>query len=405
MGRKSKAVQERARLEADGLPAPKPKPYGRKQPSAAEQRLGRVLRRSLLILNAISLLPLLLLALAPHVPPTTWALPTLAGMMAPYCFIPALVWLVIWPFVRWPWALANLAAILLHIPTLLHLYGWSGPAAQRDDEIRILSWNTASLAYKKERIPLMAAHIAAQEPDIVCLQEFYNFEGYGVQVAIDQLKDATGLEYHYFEQLLRGYGLLVLSRYPISESRLLNPPPEPGQRNTNGLQYCTLQLYDQRLGLYNVHLQSFTIGGDAAVLLRDLRGAPWNLGTVYELVEVMHPAWQQQTEQISRLEEHRALREHPVLVAGDLNMTAFSRGYRRMRGSLQDSYRSRGSGRGTTYGTGGLRWRIDYIMPPRELRIQSHEVLPATVTTPQGEELRLSDHNPVLSRLRYRHLR
>ncbi|MEM1259423.1 MAG: endonuclease/exonuclease/phosphatase family protein, partial [Bacteroidota bacterium] len=97
-----------------------------------------------------------------------------------------------------------------------------------------------------------------------------------------------------------------------------------------------------------------------------------------------------QEEQVLTILEHIIVSPYPVLLAGDLNNTQFSKVYRVMRSDLQDSFLEAGSGFGKTFKIFDLPMRIDYIFADRHFEVTEHT----------NYNVELSDHEPVMARLR-----
>jgi endonuclease/exonuclease/phosphatase family metal-dependent hydrolase len=140
--------------------------------------------------------------------------------------------------------------------------------------------------------------------------------------------------------------------------------------------------------VYNMHLRSFG------------REKPWRDDRRPLLSRAFwRPYWHQYRSSIlARAEEVEQIRrmidaeEVPVIVAGDLNSTADTWAFRHIAGGLQDAFGKAGRGWGMTYHSRYPLVRIDHILVGPEF-----EVVEAFVSDP-----RLSDHRPVVARIRWR---
>jgi endonuclease/exonuclease/phosphatase family metal-dependent hydrolase len=140
--------------------------------------------------------------------------------------------------------------------------------------------------------------------------------------------------------------------------------------------------------VYNLHLRSF--GREKP--WRDER-RPWISRTFWR------PYWHQYRSSIlARAEEVEQIRrmidaeDVPVIVAGDLNSTADTWAFRHISSGLQDTFGKAGRGWGKTYHSRYPLVRIDHILVGPEF-----EVVEAYVANPE-----LSDHRPVVARIRWR---
>ncbi|MEM8906288.1 MAG: endonuclease/exonuclease/phosphatase family protein, partial [Bacteroidota bacterium] len=85
--------------------------------------------------------------------------------------------------------------------------------------------------------------------------------------------------------------------------------------------------------------------------------------------------------------EHVRNSPYPVMICGDFNETPLSYVYRILSAPLQDAFKQKGSGLGTTYAGKIPALRIDYILADRRLKILDHQILYKSY----------SDHYPVRS--------
>jgi endonuclease/exonuclease/phosphatase (EEP) superfamily protein YafD len=98
-------------------------------------------------------------------------------------------------------------------------------------------------------------------------------------------------------------------------------------------------------------------------------------------------AWE--TRQLRALMDRETV---PVLLCGDFNSTPHSRVYRHLAAGRQDAFREAGTGWGMSYHRRLPLVRIDYVLASEEWEPVSARTVPAG----------LSDHLPVLVRLRWR---
>ncbi len=78
--------------------------------------------------------------------------------------------------------------------------------------------------------------------------------------------------------------------------------------------------------------------------------------------------------------------DYKVIICGDFNSTPYSLPYRILKDNLIDSFKSKGSGLGTTYSLFNYPLRLDYFLVDPSIQIDNH----------QNFNLNLSDHEPIL---------
>lgn len=411
---------------------------------AETSRFTRLLHKVLFVLNLLLVLPGALAMLAPFIPSTTWWVPNVLALLMPWLLLPMLLWAIVWGTLRrWKFLLLNVALLALGWPTLTLTWQYNGAGPTSRFDIKVLSLNVKAFSYKHTHWQRMQALIAAQQPDVVCLQEFYE-----VQVRkpsyFAQMKSALGFKYHQFIELTpsKRFGLLFLSRFPIKDAGAVT---EITKRTRNGIAYADLALYGQQLRVYNMHLESYRLSEEERGMVfentafataepeeatedkprtrkrrrkadnaptpneaeppktttADTPAADPNAGTQaltaqsswWSTVKLMLRKWRIHLNQVSLYQDHLAQwGDRPVVVCADLNNVPYSYLYRQVRGDLRDSFMARGSGRGHTYGSGLRSLRIDYILASKQLVLVSHRLVDT-----QG----LSDHQGVLVRLRF----
>src|SRR5690606_18404993 len=89
-------------------------------------------------------------------------------------------------------------------------------------------------------------------------------------------------------------------------------------------------------------------------------------------------AFEKQQLQVEAILAHKKQTSHPVIIGGDLNNTPFSYSYRKLNNGMQDAFRERGNGLGTTYKFEKYPMRIDYIFASEELDILSFNTVEKT---------------------------
>ena len=139
--------------------------------------------------------------------------------------------------------------------------------------------------------------------------------------------------------------------------------------------------------LYNLHMRSFGSRKpwkDDVALLRP--------ATLVSYLQQFRQAYMDRAWEAEQLHAMMREEELPMLVVGDFNSTPHSWVYRRMSDGMQDAFLTAGRGWGATYHTHLPVTRIDFILASPEWEVVSAHV-PAVA---------LSDHRPVVARLRWR---
>ena len=248
------------------------------------------------------------------------------------------------------------------------------------DSFSLMSYNVRNFN-KNEELPiegvdsLIIDFVREEDPDILCFQEC-NFA----------MKRSSALsQYPYwFVDFIYSYEIkndhviqAVYSKFPLINIRSID---FPGSAN-KAIVMDVVRKKDT-LRLFNVHLQSFAIIPKVEKLQQEKSD---------RLLKRMGKVLIKQQQQALILEKEINQSPHPVLVVGDFNNNQFSYTYRRIKGSLKDSYKEAGRGFGQTYNLMGFPMRIDFILTDERIKTLSH----------QTYDLTLSDHYPIRAELEF----
>ena len=96
-------------------------------------------------------------------------------------------------------------------------------------------------------------------------------------------------------------------------------------------------------------------------------------------------------EQAQKIANHMAACPHPIILCGDLNDTPLSYTYHLLTQNLNDSFKEKGTGFGTTYAGSIPALRIDYILTHKKINVESLNIL----------KKNYSDHFPVICKISF----
>lgn len=243
-----------------------------------------------------------------------------------------------------------------------------------DKSLTILSYNVRLFnAYEENPSPenvseIFSKVIASQQPDIICVQEYYaNNEVY-----------FSGYPYQFIH--FRGknkLGHAIFSKYP-----LLNKGSFDFKSSNNNALYADVVKDNDTIRIYNLHLQSLGIIPSISSL-QD--------GDKERFRKRTSTAFIKQQEQVELILEHKQVSLFPVILCGDFNNSPFSYVYRELSENLNDAFVEKGNGIGTTYLFDSFPMRIDYIMASEKLEIVKFENIKNT----------FSDHYPVTATVKW----
>lgn len=262
-------------------------------------------------------------------------------------------------------SLVALAGAFLSFGTLLEIRLPAPPGPPPG--LHVLSFNVRNFSdgrYVGDEDPenRIAGFIAAEDPEVVCLQEF----------SIRKQKAFRQYPYQYITPYASGKATqAIFSKYPIAgrgEVRF----PDTG----NNTLYADILMGSDTVRVYNIHLQSYHIE-DRSFLLR-------NYGI--DFIRRLHDIAKRHHQQARLVKAHLQTSPYPAILCGDLNATAYSHTYRILKKGMTDTFREKGSGWGITfYLSGRYPFRIDFILADARFKVMAHRNYPD----------RLSDHLPV----------
>lgn len=339
--------------------------------------------------TAITLIGLLVSYLAPYIHPSTIPSLPFFGLSYPIFLGLTLLWLVIWSVFRSRWAIFCLLTLL--IGGKLHFRNFS--LIGNDSELstanglKILSYNVrlfdlfnpsfeAALNARNE----IFQFIDNEQPDVLCLQEFYRqdkptrFEVMDSLNRIMQTKDYHERSAHK-RPTRENYGIAMFSKYPmIARGDVMFE--SQGVQDFNYCIFADIVKGTDTFRVYNVHLQSIRLHTDPHIEGEEVQTYGSKKGAI-AVYRKLRSAFEKRASQARRVVEHLQTSPYPVIVCGDFNDTPMSYTYNQFQLRLLDAFRGSGLGLGSTYVGRLPAGRIDYLffspqLQAAQFKIQKH---------------------------------
>ncbi|MCB0524285.1 MAG: endonuclease/exonuclease/phosphatase family protein [Lewinellaceae bacterium] len=343
-----------------------------------------ILRYSLQLISAFVILLTLLSYVCPMVNPASFSWLAFIGTAFPWLLFLNILLLLFWAWRFNRFALYHLAIIVFGWAYVTGFIGFDLVGDNvPEDAITVCTHNLGNIyqgkkptdAWRQDRISAYAGFLKQHAvPDILCTQEtsgkFYR-------------PLAEKLEYPYSFNLKKG--TVILSKFPIQSGGDV-----PFGKTANSILWADIKVKGSKIiRVYNVHLQSNRVTQATERVLKKGEldeGETWqNIGSVLDKVG---GATGIRALQAKKLREHIASSKYPVIVCGDFNDTPNSYVYSVLSEGLNDTFREKGFGFGTTF-AGDLPFlRIDYILTEKIMVPYNCKV----VKNPD-----YSDHYPVFS--------
>lgn len=312
--------------------------------------------------------------LSPFVDPSSFWLFSFFGMAYPWLLLFNMLFILFWIFSRKWYFLFSVGCIILGWNHFQSFVGLNTPLPKSENEITIMTMNCMHYYNLKgktqERFDKTLINF---NPDIILLQETSN-----------RVKPIDKKNYPYFYKAKKKT-LAIYSKHPI-----LNKGNIDLGNTSNGCTYAEIKINEHQFRVYNVHLQSNRVTQDASKLKKEgdlQKKETWV--SIKSMLGKVKRAGAIRSEQAKKIISHIKESKNPVVVCGDFNDTPLSYTYQLFSNILNDGFKERAAGIGTTYGGTIPVLRIDYIWTDPKFQVNSHKIIREN----------FSDHYPVISRI------
>jgi endonuclease/exonuclease/phosphatase family metal-dependent hydrolase len=360
-----------------------------------------ILKGVLLTLNMIAATALMMAILASYIPPSEYAIFSIAALIYPLILFTNLLFIGLWILFKSKYWLLSLIIILLGFTNLKNNFQLSirDNHTKPDSSIKIISYNVQLFATDekgrdstdlKNRIVQL---LKAEAANIICLQEYHSMDRNVYTPLIDMSNSLLKNSYYYesyfnprFDQLS---GLVIFSKYKAVNKGKLK---FPGSR-TYGI-YTDLMILGDTVRVFNIHLASIRLQtSDIDFVMKpdfkDQESFKNRSASIYTKLSTAFVLREQQMKKV--LEEINHCR-YPVILCGDFNDTPSSYVYSILGKYLTDSFIKKGNKLGSTYAGNIPLLRIDYIFTSRHFIVNYFE----------RRKVGYSDHFPVISSISYK---
>jgi endonuclease/exonuclease/phosphatase family metal-dependent hydrolase len=333
----------------------------------------RILNLIVFPATLITGLMLILSMLAPYIHPSYSSWIQLLGLAFPILFLVNLLWLLYWWIqLRMKLIFPLGIAILCFFQTGKYLQFSGSTKSTEPATIKICSVNAQLFGAFQNRwfFDTVANVLNSKNADIICLQEVYARRNIDKMAA--QLKEKTGFKYMQLFRLIpeRNYGMIILSRYPILGKGRVEFTGTTG----NMAAYADIQIGDETVRIYNVHLQSIRFRKtDYDFVNGEDKEKVSNLEQGKGLLQRMRDAYGKRAEQSDALAQHiKTSIVKNLLVCGDFNDVPLSYAYHTVCAGLKDAFCETGTGLERTYLGPFPSFRIDYLLASPSISFKSY---------------------------------
>lgn len=336
-------------------------------------------------------------------PETFWFIGYLS-IAFPFLSLAVILFLFFWVFSKKHklYILISLLALVIGFQQLGVLFGFHRSGFREEKQpgaIRVMTWNImsfngfkAGIKEREKNADRIFAAIQASGADVVCLQEYGQFES--PKLGRSYLQQMAKMGYSEYV-LSRDYsrvnysyssGVAIFSRYPIVGKERM-----PYRSSAESLLQADVKFGKDTIRFFTTHLQSYKF---SALELEEIekikdKSKP-ALRESKSILSKMQRAFRNRGAQVDQAVPVIEQSKYPQVVCLDLNDVPTSYAYWKIRGEREDAFLTKGFGMGVTYKTLLPTLRIDYIF--------SHPSLKVTQVKIAGEYY--SDHLPLIADLR-----
>lgn len=355
------------------------------------------LNRSLFIINIACAAALLLSYAAKYVSPAQFWPLAFFGLGYPFILAANIVFIIYWLVQKKKQALLSIVVILIGLPSLNASYGlnFSAPAPKETGKsFKILSYNVRvfdlyNWTKNTETRNKIFRLFTKEQPDILCIQEFFHSEEEGYFTTLDSLRNLLSTDYEHIQytttrRTTDHWGIATFSAYPIVNRGKIS---FPGGGN-NICIYSDIKINEDTVRVYNAHLASVGFRESDYRFIDDFGKNNNNSDEIKSsksIFELLKNAFIRRAKQAEIISENISQSPYPVIICGDFNDTPVSYGYKKISSGLTDAFTESGSGIGYTYAGRFPPFRIDYILHSKNLESFNFKVI----------KEKLSDHYPV----------
>jgi endonuclease/exonuclease/phosphatase family metal-dependent hydrolase len=353
----------------------------------------------LLWINYLAILSLFISLMAKYVSPQMFWFIAFFGLAFPYLLILNSLFVIYWLAQFRRLALLSAGMILLSSLTIRNYIQFSFKGKSDNSNIKVTSYNSMLFdLYNWSKNARSRRNILSSlqeiNPDIMCLQEFYNSDEKDDFHNIDTILSSFPTKYYHVEytatrRTLDHWGIVTFSKYPIiNKGKIVF-----NTRSNNVCIYSDLVINKDTVRVYNMHLQSISFSKSDIKFMNELQNeedAKDEIENSKSILRRLKRAFVKRAEQAEKVASEIKTCPYKVILCGDFNDTPASYAYRLLSDNLKDSFLEKGRGFGRTYAGKFPQFRIDYILHGKDIKCTKFDRSDETFT----------DHFPITAYLK-----
>ncbi len=356
--------------------------------------MRKVLKYTLLAANFLFVVCLFLGVLSTKISPERSIILPYFGLAFPFFVALNICWAVFWLCIRRWWFVVSLAAVIATWSYTNTIFPFAFPKKATDEQtLSVMSYNVLLFDHGRGFDSIFSV-IRAQNPDVVCLQEFGFYRNDKGERLRKRVFDTFAKHYPYrhvwyknqFKRL--EYGVVTFSKYPIAKKQKVNY-----QSRNNISIFSDIVVGGDTVRVFNNHLESVKFSDnekhDVVSLNSDELLSQETLLLTESLSRKLGKAFKIRAKQADCVAA--AVRQSPykTIVCGDFNDMPMSYAYHKIKGEQRDLYVATSCGFDYTFHDMAMYLRIDHIFASAAFTPLSCKIVHTD----------FSDHDPVVARI------
>jgi vancomycin resistance protein VanJ len=305
----------------------------------------------------------------PNLIPEKFGIITLLSLIIPAIIILNLLFIIYWILIGFKKQLIlSFFVIIVSFLFIPKLYKFNEvKVSAKKEHLKVMTYNVRKFNIYNwlhvENIDTEIKKLINEEaPDILAIQEYRNIENFNLNFPYS---------YNYITNKNVQSGLAIFSKYPI-----INKGSVGYDLKSIDAIYIDIIKKNDTIRFYNFRLASTGVVPD-----QDYFGHKDS----ERLIKRLGASFKEHQKQVIAINSHVNNCKYKIILAGDLNNTAYSWDYKNIRNDLQDTFLENGKGFGKSYEFLKFPLRIDYIFVDKNIKVIDHKNL----------HQKYSDHFPI----------
>ena len=349
-------------------------------------------------LNVIAVILIILSAIVGKVAPSQTNSFSFLGLAYIPLLLVNVLFAIYWMIRKKKTFIISLVAIVLGYQNLLNTIAFNAPQSvyTTDQMIRVMSYNSKVFGVygnknAEQTRDEMLQIIRDQNPDILCLQEYYSRDDEKFDIT-QRIKNDLGYPYYHFgetvylEKRKQHFGVITFSKYPIIRKDKLT---FSNSRNNNCI-ISDINFNEDTIRVFNAHLQSIHLGKEV-IIDHEKTNPELNENVTLEdskiALKKLRDAYVKRAPQARAVARNISESPYPSIVCTDLNDNPVSYSYQTISQNMCDTFIKKGIGLGSTYAGPIPGLRIDYILTSSDFEVWSFNRI----------DKKVSDHYPIVT--------